>query len=67
MVYVMIEKLKRVYKAAIRGGKICFVGKKLFAGFDYNFGCYLRVLDEDEWSSFRKKNPSFVHRLLLDA
>ena len=46
----MIEKLKRVYKAAIRSGKIYFVGKKLSAGFDYNIGCYLRVLD-----------PSFYH------
>ena len=55
----MIEKLKRAYKAAIRSGKICFVGKKLSAGFDYNFGCYLRVLDEADWSSFEEKESQF--------
>ena len=55
----MIEKLKRAYKAAIRSGKICLVGKKLSAGFDYNFGCYLRVLDEAEWSSFEEKESQF--------
>ena len=49
----MIEKLKRAYKAAIRSGK------KLSAGFDYNFSCYLRVLDEAEWSSFEEKESQF--------
>ena len=55
----MIEKLKRAYKAAISSGKICFVGKKLSAGFYYSFSCYLRVLDEAEWSSFEEKESQF--------
>ena len=53
----IIQKLKVIYKAAVRSGKIVFVGKTTDRNKAFNFE--VRALNELEWNSFEENEIRF--------
>ena len=59
MTLINIQKLKSQYKAALKSGKIVYVGYKE-RHLDFDFRCFLKEnLNVEEWRRFEEKEYSF--------
>ena len=58
MTVINVQKLKNQYKAALKSGKIVYVGFKV-RHLDLDFSDYLKELNNKGWSYFEEKEYCF--------